>query len=267
MQLPEGDPGTGVTIQHMIGLIEAGKKNPLVNRAAASIVRSVPQFQRLAEASAVYQWVRRNIRFTSDVKGVETLRAPAETLTAGVGDCDDYVTLIASLLATIGHNLRIVTVASDPRDPSIFTHVFPEDYIRGRWVALDAARRNPAIGKRPSRVYRVRVWQMDGTYFDLDPRDYAGGADAAEGGDERAMHGLGFLAQDDTTQILNALTPDITAATTGAANIIRAVNSPTYPYGTVTVPAQTYYSSTTISSYMPLLLIGGAVAVFLALRK
>ena len=279
--LPDGDAGTGVTVEHMIALVESGKKDQAVIRTAGQIVRSVPQFNRVAEATAVFQWARRNIRFTSDVKGVETLRAPAETIAAGVGDCDDYVILICALLGAIGHSMRIVTVASDPRDPSVFTHVFPEDYIRGNWLALDAARRNPSIGKRPSRIFRVRVWQMDGGYQDLDPQVYlrpgwAGAAGNQNGGDSRALQGphfafagLGYLGQDDADSILTALPADITAATTGAANIIRATQGqPPYVVGPGGVPVQqTAVPVSSSSPYLPLILIGGLLLAVVVMRK
>ena len=268
----------------MIALIESGKKDQAVIRAAGAIVRTVQQFNRPAEAAAVFNWARRNIRFTSDVKGVETLRSPAETLAAGVGDCDDYVILICALLSSIGHTMRIVTVASDPRDTSIFTHVFPEDRIGNQWVALDAARRNPAVGKRPSRIFRVRIWNMDGSYEDLDPREYLGGR-SSSGGDSRALAGMwgrppstvsGAWGREsfaglgqDAGDILTDLAPDITAATTGAANIIRASQPGTYPYnvgpGGVPVQGAPVYA-TASPSLMPYLLIGGVLFAFVMLR-
>jgi len=294
--LGEGDAGTATTIERMIAFAEAGKKDQTVNRAAAAIVKSLPPYNRLAEANAVYRWVLGHIRFTSDTKGVELLRTPSETLLVGVGDCDDFVILICSLLGTIGHTLRIVTVASDPRDPSVFTHVYPEDFIRGRWVALDAARRGAALGKRPARIYRVRVWQMDGSYFDLDPREYLGGDFGApnstasggwgiesRGGDAKAelrtltpmeisgLRGgasseLGFLAQDDFAQDVAALTPAIAAGTTGAANIIRASNMPALPYGYAAAPVQSA-SFAASGSMMPIILIAGLIAVVLVMRR
>ena len=301
LPLPEGDSGTGVTVQHMIDLIEAGKKDQTVNRAVAAIVRHVPQHNRLAEAAAVFNWARRNIRFTSDTKGVETLRSPDETLRVGIGDCDDFVILICSLLESVGHTMRIITVASDPRDPSIFTHVYPEDYIRGRWVALDAARRNPLVGKRPSRIFRVRAWEMDGSYFDLAPQEYLGGGGDSGAGDprfgasaggtwgmtgapwaaarsQRRMDGLGslYLGQDDLVADITALTPLITAGTTGAANIIRATNAPAIPYGYTVGPGgviqpttatATLSTSANLTQYMPLLLIGGLLLAFMAMRN
>lgn len=267
----------------MIQLIESGKKDQAVIRAAGAIVRGVRQFDRAAEAAAVYNWVRGHIRFTSDVKGVETLRSPAETLAAGVGDCDDYVILICALLSAVGHTMRIITVASDQRDPSVFTHVYPEDRLGNGWVALDAARRSPAIGKRPSRIYRVRVWEMDGGFEDLDPREYLGGRTGnGSGGDSRALamahypefSGLGFLAQDDFSQIMQAITPAITAGTTGAANIIRASTPgyalpPGYAIGPGGVPVQSaaYAAPSSLGNYMPILLIGGLLLAVMAMKR
>src|SRR5271156_1627418 len=168
MPLAQGDAGTAATIQQMWRLIDDGVKDQTVNRQAIEIVRGVRQFDRAGEARAVYDWVRRNIRFTSDIAGKETLRSPREILHVRAGDCDDFVILICALLGTIGHKMRITTVASHPADPTIFTHVYPEDKVGPRWVALDAARRRPAIGKTPSYYSRKRHWYPDGQHEDLD---------------------------------------------------------------------------------------------------
>jgi hypothetical protein len=257
MSLAQGDAGTAATVQQMWRLIDDGVKDQFVNRKAIEIVRGVRQFDRAGEARAVYDWVRRNIRFTSDIAGKETLRSPREILTVRAGDCDDFVILICSLLGTIGHKMRITTVASHPADPTVFTHVYPEDKMGQGWVALDAARRRPAIGKTPGYYSRKRNWYSDGQHEDLDGYDLRGG-----------LNGLG---QDSFNWA--QLAPDITAATSGAANIIRATNAPALPYGYSVGPGGmpvapvAYATPVNLSSYLPYLLVGGLLLAFVAIKQ
>jgi hypothetical protein len=160
MRIPEGDPGTEATIAQMRRLVAEGKKDPVVHELAAKLVNKNRPHDRLADARAIYTWALRNIRFTPDVRGIETLHSAREILHLGIGDCDDFTILICALAATIGFRCRIVTVSADPRAPEIFSHVYPELNVGGRWIALDAARRNAAFGRTPARYYRKRVWDV-----------------------------------------------------------------------------------------------------------
>jgi len=157
--LASGDAGVAQTIRAMRRLIDQGKKDPQVHEAAAHIIRSagVPAFDFAGEVRAVYQWVLGNIRFTRDVYGKETLHAAPEILRLQIGDCDDFTILLCSLLGTIGHKTRILTI-SKPEDQRNFSHVFPQVLLNGSWVTIDAARRGAAIGRNPERTDRVRIW-------------------------------------------------------------------------------------------------------------
>src|ERR1700732_2130403 len=160
MPLLEGDAGIAQTIQAMRNLIEQGKKDPVIHELAAQILHRgrVAAHDSAGEARAVGEAVYRNVRFTRDVYGKETLHAARDIVRLRIGDCDDFVILICSLLGTIGHKTRIVTVSNHPEDPEQFSHVYPETFVNGRWVAVDYARRSPAFGKAPENYFRKRVW-------------------------------------------------------------------------------------------------------------
>jgi hypothetical protein len=177
MHLPEGDPGVELTVAHMRRLIDLGKKDPTVHETAAAILQQcrVRAFDWQGEARAIYNWVLRNIRFTRDVYGKETLHAAPEILRLRIGDCDDFTILICSLLGTIGHKTRIVTIAGHPEDPTQFSHVFPEVLIGDRWIPVDAARRSPAFGKGPRQTWRRREWSTSSDDF-IDVQGLAGPA-------------------------------------------------------------------------------------------
>jgi|GEM_PF-1514296 hypothetical protein len=158
--LAEGDDGVQQTIRQMRRLIEQGKKDPAVHECAAWILRSanVAAYDWIGECRAIYEWVKRNIRFTRDVYGKETLHAAPEILRLGIGDCDDFTILICSLLGTIGVKTRIVTVSNRSEDPDQFSHVYPEAGVEGEWIPMDAARRNPYFGRAPENYFRKRIW-------------------------------------------------------------------------------------------------------------
>ncbi len=165
----DGDPGVEQTIRQMRRLISQGKQDPKVHELAAQILRCarVAAYDWTGEAQAIFDWWHKNIRFTRDVDGHETLHAPADILRLGIGDCDDFTVGICSLLKTIGADCHIVTIATDSEGE--FSHVYPEVILpSGRSIALDAARQSAAFGKSPERWTRKRVWSVDsGEYADM----------------------------------------------------------------------------------------------------
>jgi hypothetical protein len=165
----EGDPGVQQTIRQMCRLISQGKQDPAVHELAALILRCarVRAYDWPGEARAIFDWWHRNIRFTRDVDGHETLHAPADILRLGIGDCDDFTVGICSLLKTIGADCRIVTIST--HEDGEFSHVYPEVILpSGRSIALDAARPSAAFGKSPERYTRKRLWSVDsGEHVDM----------------------------------------------------------------------------------------------------
>lgn len=172
LPLAEGDAGTADTIRQMCRLIDEGSRDPEVNRTALAIVHAykVPEFNFEGERRAIFDWKRRCIRFFRDIEGKETLRSARETLAVRGGDCDCQTILTLALLKTIGQLVRIVTISTHPEAPDIFSHVFPEVRDeRGRWIAVDTARKKKAYGVGPSHWFRRRIWDTDdGTWQDAD---------------------------------------------------------------------------------------------------
>jgi hypothetical protein len=228
MQMPGGDRGTEFTIAKIRELVHAGMTDQLINRQAMAIVHAagVQPFDFVGEIRAIFDWVRRNIRFFKDIDGVETLRTAREVLTIRGGDCDDNTVLLSSLLLTIGHGVRLVTISSDAEAPGVFSHIYCEVEIGGQWVPLDAARRDPAFGKGPRNYFRKRIWSLtDNNYRDVSglqsdrPRGLGGYFSLPRSRNGR-MRRLG-----DFTDILDSIAPVIQSAGTAASQIITATNS------------------------------------------
>lgn len=161
----DGDPGVAQTIGQMRRLVTQGKQDPDIRSLAARILTAarVRPYDWMGEARAIFDWICKNIRFTRDVYGNETLHGAADIVRLGIGDCDDCTVLACALLQTIGMPCRIVTVAT--HSDGEFSHVYPEAEIDGRWIPVDCARQSPALGKSPAHCTRKRVWDLDSGGF------------------------------------------------------------------------------------------------------
>jgi hypothetical protein len=165
--LLSGDAGVEQTVALMRQLVDEALRDPSIIRLAADIVRPFPAFDDLAEANALYEWVRRNIRFTKDPVNKEKLYPPAELLKIRAGDCDDISMLLATLLMAVGYPARLMTIAA-PGSPDQFSHVYVEAEIHGQWIPIDPARADSQFGVAPPAFTRARWWSLtDNSYGDL----------------------------------------------------------------------------------------------------
>ena len=251
-----GDEGTAQTVALIRQAVHDGLRDPLVRAQLAAILRGVPPYDSAAEARAIYEWVRRNIRFTNDPVGHETVSTAAWTLTHGIGDCDDInAVLLPTLVMMAGIPVRLVTVSNDPSDPSRFSHIYAEAEFNGQWVPLDAARPGARFGSTVSRYVRKRVWSLlDSSYRDIS-RGLAGVAVA---------QGMGTWVDD--------LTSIITSGAKGASDIIASISHPDYrvfsvPPGAPGAPTAPGPVTTPSISTNTLLLGLGAAALFLMSKK
>ncbi len=134
--LPSGQAGIAATLKVMVKLAREYKKDPGVREVATRLVRNLPQYDVMAEVRALHAFVRDGIRYTGDIRGVETVQTPKATLELGVGDCDDKSLLLAALLESINRPARFVAVGINGGP---FSHVLTETRVGrvGRWLPLE----------------------------------------------------------------------------------------------------------------------------------
>lgn len=96
--------------------------------------RGLPQKDFAGEARRLLAFVRDQIRYVGDINGIETLHPADWVLQVGAGDCDDKAILLAALLLSINHTPRFIAVAFEP---GVFSHVWVQDWLDGRWVDLE----------------------------------------------------------------------------------------------------------------------------------
>jgi transglutaminase-like putative cysteine protease len=155
LRVPKGRTGTLTTARIIAQLARQGAKDFYVRQRAIQIFRiyRVPAKDRFGEVRALFDWVRRNIRYTRDIFRVELLHTARRMLELQAGDCDDMTILLGALLLSTGHPVRLVLVGFRPHRPHFYSHIYPEALVGGRWIALDATMPRP-IGWSPPALWR-----------------------------------------------------------------------------------------------------------------
>ena len=160
LKVPRGQAGTLVTARIIARMIRDGAKDFIVRQRAIKIFRTyrVPAKDRFGEICSLFDWVRRNIRYTRDIFRVELLHTPRRMIELKAGDCDDMTILLGSMLLSTGHPIRLVLVGFRPNRPHLYSHIYLEVLIQDRWLALDATMPRP-IGWAPPALWR-RNWAV-----------------------------------------------------------------------------------------------------------
>lgn len=146
--LSSGKRGTAETVAIMARLAmgEWGARSERIRNLALAVVRSreVAAKDYRGEIEAVHTWIQKNIRYTRDPVGQETVQTPEYTAFINqAGDCDDFSVLEAALLGALGHPTRFVTIGFTP---TAFSHVYLEVNVRGDWIALDPIMADKPVG-------------------------------------------------------------------------------------------------------------------------
>jgi hypothetical protein len=154
-RVPKGQAGTMATARLIAQMIRDGARDFVVRQKAIQIFRSygVPPKDRWGEVCSLFCWVRDHIRYTRDIFRVELLHTPRRMLELQAGDCDDMTILLGSMLLSTGHPVRLALTGFRANRPHIYTHIYPEVNVHGRWIALDATMNKP-IGWAPPAVWK-----------------------------------------------------------------------------------------------------------------
>ena len=140
----EGVAATKAALQLMRSVALTFSTNAQVRNLAASLVQNLPPRDDLAEATALFQYVRDNVRFLRDPVTVELIQSVDYMLSQDVpqGDCDDKCTLLASLLLSIGFPVRFVAVGYQK---NVFVHVLLQVAVDGQWLYAECSETDPPL--------------------------------------------------------------------------------------------------------------------------
>ena len=118
----------------------------------------------VAKARRVFGQTREDVRYTSDIAGVDTYQKPAHTLALGAADCDDFSSLTCASLGAIGIPCRYKVIRT--RGARDWNHIYAQaGFPRAkptRWISMDSSVNMPFGWEAPprmvaaSKVFRVR---------------------------------------------------------------------------------------------------------------
>lgn len=155
VRVPAGERGTLHTARLIADLIRDGARDFHVRQTAIRIFRryGVPAKDRLGEVAALFDWVRRNVRYTRDIFRIELLHTARRMLELRAGDCDDMTILLGAMLTATGHPVRLVLVGFRPHRPHAYSHIYLEALVGRRWIPLDATVEQP-MGWAPPALWK-----------------------------------------------------------------------------------------------------------------
>lgn len=154
----------GMTLSHYRGRMPISKRvkilqdltwqsvqDPRMRKLALEITSGCAARDGNCEAKAIYDWIRKNIRYTGDVapikqghrgpyEGVDLFQSAYRTTEFGGGDCDDHSVLAATLLTLNGISARFRVTARAPK--AEFSHIYTMAGLPkmspDSWVAVDS---------------------------------------------------------------------------------------------------------------------------------
>lgn len=152
---------TGAKIKE---IVRKSAKNEYVRKWAERIVENVPDRDKWGEAEAIFNFVQTKTRYAHDPRFVEYIQTPPYVLKhieLGMKpslDCDDYVTLMSSLLEALGYKTAVRITGYGPDGK--YTHVYGLVKIDNRWVPFDPVRKDISLGQEapfPRRVMDIEI--------------------------------------------------------------------------------------------------------------
>jgi hypothetical protein len=105
---------------------------------------------------AVAAFVRDRMRYLADPEGGEWFIDPVASIQAiqangfAFGDCDDHVSLLCSMLRSVGLGARAVGVHL--HDPVLWDHVIAQVWFGGQWLDID-----PCVKTNETPDYREKL--------------------------------------------------------------------------------------------------------------
>jgi hypothetical protein len=256
---PVPDVATGQTVSLMCTGIDRSAKDPKVQAAARDAIARFGNdpFRTGGNADlarAVWWWCKYSVKklphqeFKAIVSAFpekkQLIIDPSALLSMAkwIGDCSTFTMLVCSLLKCLGVPYDLVTVAVDPREPQLYTHVYPEAILEdGARLPLDASH-GPYPGWQvpSSDVFRYQCWDSEGNPVP-SPR-------AAPSRLQAYIRRVG-LGQTDTDTDLSDVTTDLSGPTTdlsgpttewyGPMNTVSSAAPASTPLPAVSAPAST----------------------------
>jgi len=140
-------------------------QDPEMRKLALRITQHCRARDGECESRAIYDWVKRNVRYTGDVgphklgrhgpvEGVDLFQSAARTVEFRGGDCDDHSILNCTLALHNGMACKYRITSDTRKNAEDFSHIYamvglPKNSPR-KWIAMDTTLEHGRFGTEPS---------------------------------------------------------------------------------------------------------------------
>ena len=135
----------------------AGTKDPKVYSLAREVLSrksgdswSVAEKDHKGEVTALFNEVRKRVRYTWDPTDYDAFQTPARTLEMGTADCDDGTSLLGALCRSVGHQVRSRIVQT--KGAPTWNHIYLIAKVGSTWMPLDPSVDKPAGWEVPREM-------------------------------------------------------------------------------------------------------------------
>jgi hypothetical protein len=168
-RLSDGVAGNIETLEIMRQVARDASRHPVVREFAKSILLKykIKDQNYYDEAHAIGHYVKKNVRYVRDIKGVETLHDPLTMIDhikreIAQGDCDDMALLTATLLLSIGHEpyFCLVKYHSNPNGSyqHIYTVVYEKNWRKPKQrLVLDCILKRSPLGTEVKALQKSEI--------------------------------------------------------------------------------------------------------------
>lgn len=179
---------TAQTVRYMCSLINRSTDPDIITRAWQDAAQRFGGITGGSKARCAWWYAKTLLTFVHHQQLLQAWLGKADELQLLIepaavlkmadpkGDCAVYTTLICALLTVAGVGWEIVTVAVDPHQPDIFSHVYPRAILAdGQRLPLDASHGKFAGWEVPAeRVTRKQIWDQAGNAIEDQDSGYRG---------------------------------------------------------------------------------------------
>lgn len=136
-----------------------GTRDPAVYTLAREILSrrnwdgswKVAEKDNVGEATALFNEVKKRVRYTLDPVDFDAFQTPRRTLDLNTGDCDDYTSLLGAMLRSVGINVKSRVVQTQGN--STWNHIYLVAVMpNGKEMSLDLAVSAPAGWEVPAKL-------------------------------------------------------------------------------------------------------------------
>jgi len=139
-------------VERVKAMAEEAAQTPQVRRIASEIAGALSETSYEKLVMALGEWVKENVAYVRERKGVDFFQPASYTLLRGAGDCEDMTILIGGMAKALGFPVKFRVSSPDGVN---WRHIYPLVGVPpGRprkWIVLDATLPAP-IGTE-ERIY------------------------------------------------------------------------------------------------------------------